>query len=237
MNDLAITDLVAGYGGVDVLSGCDLLVPAGRVAAVFGANGSGKSTLLRAVNGLIRYSGSIVFDGVELAGKPTEEIAARGIAHVLQGRGTFAGLIVEENLRLGASALKNRRSNRARLEDVYSLLPQLSDRRRQIAGLLSGGEQQMLAIGRVLMMQPRPVLLDEPSLGLAPRIVTWLFEMLAGLRGSEQLTFVLVEQNPLVAAKLADIAFLLEGGRVVLSTEPDDPELLKRLRRSHLAVR
>jgi branched-chain amino acid transport system ATP-binding protein len=236
MTDLAVTGLCAGYGDSLVLKNVSFSIKAGGTAAIFGRNGSGKSTILRAIDGLVRCSGSVLFGGVSIANMPTESIAALGIAHVPQGRGTFTGLTVEQNLRLGGGALK-RRLAAIELQRVYELLPQLAPRRHQLAGTLSGGEQQMLAIGRALMSRPKLVLMDEPSFGLAPKIVASLFETLSELRELDCCSLLLAEQNPQLAIGFADVAHLLEDGRIALSTSPDDPELIERLRRSHLAIR
>lgn len=235
MTCLAVDHLTAAYGEVQVLGGISITVDKGEAAALFGANGSGKSTLLRAINGLIPHRGEVRINGKSIYRLTAEMIAAQGVAHVPQGRGTFMSFTVDENLRLGGSTLHNR-DVRIELDRVFTLLPELADRRGQIAGMLSGGEQQMLAVGRALMMRPKLMLLDEPSFGLAPKIVVRLFDALNRLRDATGLSFLLVEQNPELCAHFADSAHLLEGGRIAMSTSPDDPELRDRLKRSHMAL-
>lgn len=226
---LVIKDLAAGYGGAAVLTGLSLNVPDSHAVALFGRNGSGKSTLLRAISGLLPFSGSVTIDGTELAGITPEEIARIGVAHVPQGRGTFVNFTVEQNLRLAGTLMKSRAAIRSRLEWILETLPILADRRRQMAGLLSGGEQQLLAIGRALMMRPSLILLDEPSLGLAPRMIGKVFEVLAGLREGAKTSFLVVEQNPAVTVGFVDRAHLLEGGSIVLSASAADPALREQL--------
>jgi branched-chain amino acid transport system ATP-binding protein len=230
MTRLEVEELRAGYGDTLVLRGVSFDVGGGEAVAIFGRNGSGKSTVLRAINGLIARSGRVTFGGTELAGLPAEAIASLGIAHVPQGKGNFVGFTVDENLRLGAATL-NRASMAAELERTYALLPQLAERRRQKAGTLSGGEQQMLAIGRAIMARPQLILLDEPSAGLAPAMVERLFEILTALRRDKECSFVLVEQDPELAAGLAATAHLLEDGKIVLTCSPGDQRLAERLQR------
>jgi len=227
---LVVSGLRAGYDGDPVLRGVTFAVGEGGAAAIFGRNGSGKSTILRAISGLVPWSGRIEYGGKSLAGLSTEAIAALGIAHVPEGRGTFAALSVEENLRVGASLL-NRADEATELTHIYELLPQLAERRRQLAGTLSGGEQQMLAIGRALMSRPRLVLLDEPSLGLAPGMVAYLFGILGSLCRHTRCAFLLVEQNPQSVVGLADEMHFLEGGKIVRSMSPDDPNLAEAMKR------
>ena len=235
MTRLVVDQLTAAYGEVEILSGISLKVEEGEAAALFGANGSGKSTLLRAINGLIPHGGRVKVDGKAVDSLAAEKIASLGVAHVPQGRGTFVHFTVDENLQLGGSTLPKRAVS-SELERVYALLPELADRRGQTAGTLSGGEQQMLAVGRALMMRPRLMLLDEPSFGLAPRLIIRLFNALNRLRKDTTLSFLLVEQNPQLCAHFADGAYLLEGGRIAIASRPDDPELTARLKRSHLAL-
>jgi branched-chain amino acid transport system ATP-binding protein len=214
---LEILGLDAGYGGARVLHGVDLAVEERGIAALLGANGAGKTTLLRAVcNMMVRASGEIRFAGTRIDGQPTEEIARLGIGHVPDGRGTFTHLTVEENLRLGAYTRRDRDGIAADFVRVFSYFPRLRERRRQQAGTLSGGEQQMLAIARALMMRPRLLLLDEPSFGLAPVVVQEIFRILAAINKDEGMSMLLVEQNADIALALADHAFLLETGRIIL---------------------
>jgi branched-chain amino acid transport system ATP-binding protein len=209
---LSVRGLSAGYGAIRVLDGIDLDVPAGRITAVIGANGAGKTTLLKALSGLIPRSGDVRLDGVPLPADPAA-IVARGIGHVAEGRELFAQMTVAENLELGGWRLP-RRERPARIDAVMALFPRLGERRRQLAGSMSGGEQQMLAIGRALMSRPRLLMLDEPSLGLAPRLVD---EVLATVRRLHEdgVTVLLVEQNVVKALGLADHATVIERGRVV----------------------
>ncbi|MCW5715558.1 MAG: ABC transporter ATP-binding protein [Bauldia sp.] len=233
MSGLLLRGVEAGYGGLPVISALDLAVPAGTAAAVLGVNGAGKTTLLRAISGLIAARGTISFDGTDLIGRAPEAIARQGIAHVPEGRGNFTGFSVEENLLIGAAAAP-RDEIAERMATVFSLFPTLADRRRQIAGTMSGGEQQMLAIGRGLMMRPRLLMLDEPSFGLAPRIVAALVEALALVRARDGLSLLLVEQNLLALRGLVGEVHVLAGGRVVLSAPPEDPAVGEVLRAAYL---
>ena len=231
---LAIENLFAGYRDITVLRDITLSIEAGQVVALLGANGAGKTTLLRAVSGLVESAGGIRLDGRPLSGLPPESIAQRGVAHVPEGRGTFAHLTVDENLQLGAWLRRDRVGITADRERMFQRFPRLKERLRQQAGTLSGGEQQMLAIARALMSRPKLLLLDEPSFGLAPRLVSELFEALATLRNEEQMAMLVVEQNAHVALELADSAYLLEAGRLVAGGSAqalrDDP----RVQRAYL---
>ena len=210
---LSVRGLTAAYGGIRVLDGLDLDVPAGRLTAVVGPNGAGKTTLLRALSGLVPRGGDVSFDGAPLPASPAA-IVARGLSHVPESRELFSGMTVRENLELGAwRAPRGERG--ARLERVVALFPRLGERRRQLAGSLSGGEQQMLAIGRALMSGPRLLMLDEPSLGLAPRLVDLLLGVVRRLP-DEGVTVLLVEQHVARALTLAESAYVIERGRVVL---------------------
>ncbi len=224
----------AQYGWIKVLHGVRFAVEAGGITTILGANGAGKTTTLRAVCGMVKTSGEIRFDGRRIDGRATEDIVRLGIAHTPEGRGTFVNLTVEENLRLGAYS----RRDRARLAEdfarVYGHFPILADRRRQVAGTLSGGEQQMLAIARALMSRPRLLLLDEPSLGLAPRLVQNIFDIVRAINRDEGVSVLLVEQNAALALQLADHAYLLETGRVVLSGPSDVLQKDEAIRRSYL---
>jgi branched-chain amino acid transport system ATP-binding protein len=211
---LEVRDLTASYGKGSVLHGVGLSVEAGGITAMLGANGAGKTTTLRAISGLIQAAGSIRFEGRELVGAPPALRARLGIAHVPEGRGTFAGLTAEENLRLGAYARRDPAGMRADIERVYDLFPRLKARRRQQAGSLSGGEQQMLAIARALMGRPRLLVLDEPSFGVAPRIVQQIFQLIETVNREQGVSVLLVEQNAAIALAVAGDALLLETGRV-----------------------
>jgi branched-chain amino acid transport system ATP-binding protein len=206
--------LNAFYGGTQALFGVDLTVEDGGVTAVLGANGAGKTTLLRAICSMTRREGEIVFDGKAFNPKQAEAAACMGIAHVPDGRGTFLDLTVDENLRLGAYTRKDRAGVAVDMKRAFSYFPRLEERRGQQAGTLSGGEQQMLAISRALMLRPRLLLLDEPSFGLAPLVVKDIFRILATINREERVSMLIVEQNANLALDLADRAFLLETGRV-----------------------
>jgi branched-chain amino acid transport system ATP-binding protein len=229
---LELRGVKAFYGQSEVLHSIDIAVEDGGMTVLLGANGAGKTTTLRAICGMIRSEGGIVFAGQQLHGRTTEEIAQLGIAHVPEGRGTFIGLTVEENLRLGGYTRTDRTD--ASMARMYGYFPILAQRRRQQAGSLSGGEQQMLAIARALMMSPRLLVLDEPSFGLAPRIVDDIFAIVARIQREEHVSVLLVEQNASLALELADHAYLLETGYVVTSGTAkalaDDPQI----RRSYL---
>jgi branched-chain amino acid transport system ATP-binding protein len=209
--------LSAWYGPIRALYDLDLVVEEGGVTALLGANGAGKSTTLRALCNMVRRSGTTTFQGTDISRRSTEDIVRMGVAHVPEGRGTFVALTVEENLRL---ALHTRRDRAAALRDmdlVFAYFPILKERVHQQAGTLSGGEQQMLAIGRALMLGPRLMLLDEPSFGLAPLVVREIFRILRRINEHEQVSMLIVEQNAALALDLADTVYLLETGKVVTS--------------------
>jgi branched-chain amino acid transport system ATP-binding protein len=226
--------LKAYYGATPVLHGVDLAVEAGGITALLGANGAGKTTLLRAICAMVRHEGEVRFGDRALDGLATEDVVRLGVAHVPDGRGTFVHLTVEENLRLGAYT----RGDRARVaedyERVYGYFPRLRERRRQQAGTLSGGEQQMLAISRALMLGPKLLLLDEPSFGLAPLVVTDIFRILRTINRDERVSMLIVEQNATLALELADRAYLMETGRVVMSGSPDRIRGDESVRRAYL---
>ncbi len=231
---LEVEDLHASYGPVRALHGVSLSAGEGSVVAILGPNGAGKTTTLRALTGMVRTSGRITFAGRSLAGLPTEAIVRRGVAHVPEGRGTFPALTVDENLRLGAHTRRDTAGIRADLGRWYGVFPRLAERRGQPAGSLSGGEQQMLAIARALMLRPRLLLLDEPSLGLAPLVTRELFEVLARVKGEQGTTMVLVEQNASLALGLADHAHVLEAGRAVLAGPAGRIRADEHVRRAYL---
>jgi branched-chain amino acid transport system ATP-binding protein len=231
---LEVKGLRARYGSTQVLHGIDFAVAAGGITTVLGANGAGKTTLLRAVCNMVRTEGEIVLGGARIDGRPTESIVRMGVAHVPDGRGTFMQLSVEENLRLGAHTRRDRAEISADCERMFVHFPRLKERRRQQAGTLSGGEQQMLAVSRALMLRPRLLLLDEPSFGLAPQIVQHLFEILRAIQQSERIGMLLVEQNASLALQLADHAYLLETGRVVMSGPASTVRDDESVRRSYL---
>jgi branched-chain amino acid transport system ATP-binding protein len=214
---LDVQDLEAFYGRTQALHGVTFSMEPGGITTVLGANGAGKTTTLRAISAMVRTTGVIRFAGEPIERKATEDIVGLGIAHVPQGRGTFMGLSVEENLRVGMAGRKDRRGAGEDFERVYTYFPRLAERRRQMAGTLSGGEQQMLAVARALMLRPRLMLLDEPSLGLAPMVVQEIFRILRTVNKESGVSILLVEQNAKLALELADHVFLLETGRVVMS--------------------
>ena len=214
---LEVSQLRAFYGETSVLHGVDFTLDAGEIVTLLGANGAGKTTTLRAICGMVRTEGEIVFDGRRLSGRATEDIVRHGIAHVPEGRGTFQRLTVEENLQLGAMTRRSGPEIAADAERVYAIFPRLAERRAQQAGTLSGGEQQMLAVGRALMLRPRLLLLDEPSFGLAPLLVRELFEVLRRINRETGVAILLVEQNVALALDFASHAHLLETGRIVVA--------------------
>jgi branched-chain amino acid transport system ATP-binding protein len=231
---LEVSGLFAGYGGIPALHGLDFSLEEGGVTTLLGANGAGKTTTLRALCGMIRARGNANFAGKRLVGMQTEDIVRLGIAHVPEGRGTFTRMTVEENLQLGAMTRRNGGEIKQDIERVYDHFPRLRQRRTQQAGTLSGGEQQMLAIGRALMLRPRLMLLDEPSFGLAPLVVREMFDILAGLNRDEKVSMLLVEQNASLALSLADTAYLLETGRIVTSGPAAQIREDEGVRRSYL---
>ena len=232
---LEVRGLHARYGKIQVLHGIDLDVQQGQVTALLGANGAGKTTTLRALcQFMAQSSGSIKFDGTELIGRSTESIAKMGVGHVPDGRGTFGGLTTEENLRLGTYARASREDIAADMARIYDYFPRLKERAKQQAGTLSGGEQQMLAIGRALMGRPRLLLLDEPSFGLAPLVVKDIFNIMRRINREQNVSILLVEQNARLALDLADSAYLLETGRVVLSGTSQEMKSNDAVRRAYL---
>ncbi len=231
---LEVRGLHAQYGPTRVLHGIDFSVEEGGITTILGANGAGKTTTLRAVCGMVKTQGEIVLAGTRIEAKATESIVRLGVAHVPDGRGTFVNLSVEENLRLGAYTRSDKAEVAADFERMFGYFPRLKERFRQQAGLLSGGEQQMLAVSRALMLRPRLLLLDEPSFGLAPRIVQELFEIFRTINKQGRVSMLLVEQNASLALKLADTAYLLETGRVVISGTADAIRSDEAIRRSYL---
>ena len=215
MSLLELADVYATYGQGHVLHGISLRIDEGQIVSVLGPNGAGKTTTLRAISGLISVKGDIRFDGTSIVGKSPEAVSRLGIAHVPQGRGTFSELTVEENLRIGSI---NRRDNDVRrdLQRWYEVFPRLGERRSQEAGSMSGGEQQMLALARAMMSRPRLLLLDEPSLGLAPLVTRELFGRLGDLNRDEGLTILVVEQNANLALDIGHWGYVLETGRVAV---------------------
>jgi branched-chain amino acid transport system ATP-binding protein len=236
MSLLEVDELEAGYGDVIVLRGLSFSVEEGQVAAILGPNGAGKTTTLRALSGEVKPSGRITFDGRSIGGLKPERIARLGIAHVPEGRGTFTGLTVEENLRVGAFRRNDRGGIRTDTERCFEYFPRLRERRTQHAGDLSGGEQQMPAVARGLMLKPRLMLLDEPSLGLAPVLTKELFRILGDIAREESVTVLVVEQNANLALKLADYAYVIEGGRITLGGPADEMREEERVRHAYLGA-
>jgi branched-chain amino acid transport system ATP-binding protein len=231
---LEISGLDAFYGQNQALYGVTFSLEAGRIRTLLGANGAGKTTILRAICGMVRVAGDIRFDGKRISGWATEDVVRLGVAHVPEGRGTFSRLSVEENLQLGAMTRKAGREIAADIERVYENFPRLKERRSQQAGTLSGGEQQMLAVGRALMLRPRLLLLDEPSFGLAPLIVEELFAILRRINEETGVAMLIVEQNAALALELAEHAYLLETGHVVLDAPAAVVGADEAVRRSYL---
>ncbi|MEV6217108.1 ABC transporter ATP-binding protein [Nocardia sp. NPDC051833] len=232
---LVVDGVCAGYGAAQVLHEVSVSVAQGEVCAILGPNGAGKTTLLRTASGMVRArAGSVRVDGVVLGRSTPESVARLGVAHVPQGRGTFAPLTVAENLRVGAFTRRDTAAIRADLDKVFGYFPILKDKLRQQAGGLSGGQQQMLALGRALMMRPRLLLLDEPSLGLSPLVTQELFAIIAAVNEADGTTVVVVEQNAHLALAIADRAHVLETGRVVLSGTPAQIDADDHIARSYL---
>ncbi len=233
---LQLGNLSAAYGSFQALFGIDLEIAAGEAVGVIGPNGAGKSTLMRVISGLLPVgSGTLVFEGRSLVGQPAHRIIAEGIAHVPENRRLFAKLSVEENLRIGAFIPSARRHFADRLAWVYELFPRLRERRQQLAGTMSGGEQQMCAIGRALMSKPKLLLMDEPSAGLAPIIVLQLFDLVRRIR-AEGFTVLIVEQNVRQVLDLVDRAYLLEVGRIQLHGAAADLKGDARVRRAYMGL-
>jgi branched-chain amino acid transport system ATP-binding protein len=231
---LELEDVVAGYGSIRALYGISISVEPGAIVAMLGANGAGKTTTLRAISGLVPVTGRVRFDGRDIAGLPPEDVARLGIAHVPEGRGTLAQLTLSENLQMGACRRRDKGGVREDLERVYDYFPWMRQRVDQPAALLSGGEQQMLAIARALMMRPRVLLLDEPSLGLAPTVVQSIFRIIRSINEEQGMTILLVEQNARTALRAAQKAYVLEVGTIALSGPAGELAENEAVRRSYL---
>jgi branched-chain amino acid transport system ATP-binding protein len=231
---LQIEGLDAAYGPVHVLRGIDLYVDESEVVVLLGANGAGKTTTIRAICQMIDTKGSVKMGDTQLVGKRPEQMAKLGIAHVPQGRGTFNELTVDENLEVGGYVRKDRSTIRADIDRWYEMFPRLAERRTQLAGSLSGGEQQMLAVARALMSRPRLLLLDEPSLGLAPIVIQDLFVKFDELNEQDGVTMFIVEQNANLALGIADRAYVLEAGHIVLTGTADQLRADDAVRRAYL---
>ncbi len=231
---LNVRDLRAYYGQIQALHGLEFDLHEGSMTTLLGANGAGKTTTLRAICNMVRSTGSIEFEGNRLSGRSTENIVRLGIAHVPQGRGTFTTMTVDENLQLGAITRSDRSAVSSDIERMYAHFPVLEQRHAQQAGTLSGGEQQMLAVARALMLRPRLMLLDEPSFGLAPLIVRDLFRILGKINREDKVTILVVEQNAQLALELADKAYVIETGRIVMSGSADEIANNENVRKSYL---
>jgi branched-chain amino acid transport system ATP-binding protein len=231
---LELQGVQASYGPIKALHGVDIEVEQGAMVALLGANGAGKTTTLRSISGMVRTAGRVRFDGRDIVNKAPEDVARLGVAHVPEGRGTLAQLTVWENLQMGAYLRRDRRRIREDLERICGYFPWIRERQRQVAALLSGGEQQMLAIARALMLRPRLLLLDEPSLGLSPMVVREIFGIVEAIRREQGLTVLIVEQNANLALQVASRAYLLEVGRVVLEGGSDELARNDSVRRSYL---
>jgi branched-chain amino acid transport system ATP-binding protein len=231
---LTVGNLRSYYGQIQALHGIEFGLAEGSVTTLLGANGAGKTTTLRAICGMVRSTGKIEFDDRQLIGLSTEAIVKLGIAHVPQGRGTFTRMNVEENLQLGAITRPDRGAISSDIERMYTMFPVLKERRQQQAGLLSGGEQQMLAVARALMLRPRLLLLDEPSFGLAPLVVRELFKTLTKINREEKTTILVVEQNAQLALELADTAYVIETGQIVKSGPAAEIANNEDIRKSYL---
>ena len=231
---LELTNVTAQYGPVRVLHGISLAVDDGQIVALLGANGAGKTTTLRAISGTVRRDGQISFQGRSLNRLAAEEIARAGVAHVPQGRGTMSQLTVWDNLRMGAYARRDRARIKQDYERVLAAFPALAGRRQQLAGTLSGGEQQMLAIARALMSRPRLLLMDEPSLGLAPLVVRSIFQLVRYINKEDGVAVLVVEQNAALALAASDHAYVLEVGRIAVSGKSNELQREESVRRSYL---
>jgi branched-chain amino acid transport system ATP-binding protein len=231
---LEVKDLKAYYGQTQALHGISFALEAGGITTLLGANGAGKSTTLRAICGMVATEGAIRLEGETIRGRPTEEIVRLGVGHVPEGRGTFTSLTVDENLRVAAYTRRDKAAVRRDQEMVFEYFPILKERLDQQAGTLSGGEQQMLAIARALMLGPRLLLLDEPSFGLAPLVVQEIFRIMRRINADAKVTLLLVEQNAALALELAGHAYVLETGRVVMSGSAESVRSDEAIRKSYL---
>ena len=231
---LEVEGLNAYYGETQALHGVSFALEAGGITTLLGANGAGKTTTLRAICGMVPTKGSVRLDGKAIAGRPTEDIVRLGVGHVPEGRGTFTTLTVEENLRVAAYTRRDKAAAQRDLDMVLEYFPILKARLGQQAGTLSGGEQQMLAISRALMLGPRLMLLDEPSFGLAPLVVQEIFRIMRRINAEAKVSMLLVEQNAALALDLADHAYVLETGRIVMSGKADDIKSDAGVRKSYL---
>lgn len=236
MSALQVSQLAASYGRLEVIRGINLVLGAGEIVALLGANGAGKTTTLRAISGALKHSGSIKFDGVEIGRKPAAARAAMGLAHVPQGRGTFVNFTVEENLRLGAYTVADWAQVEEDIDYWFGKFPRLKERSGQLAGSLSGGEQQMLAIARAMMTRPAVLMCDEPSLGLAPTITTELFALLPDLSAQKGMAILLVEQNAHLTLEIAERVYVIEHGVIALEDSASALKENPMIRQAYLGI-
>ena len=232
---LELTDITVGYGGITALHGINLKVDEGTIVTLIGANGAGKTTTLRAISGLARAKGGrITFEGQDITNLPPHKIVSRGIAHSPEGRMVFANLTVRENLRMGAYLRRDTANFAKDLDFIFTIFPRLKERIRQTAGTLSGGEQQMLAIGRALMSKPKLLLLDEPSLGIAPLLTRTIFEQIVAINRDLKMTILLIEQNANLALQVSHYGYVLETGRILLEDSADALRANPKVREAYL---
>ncbi len=232
---LEVKSIHCSYGNIKAIKGLQFDIPEGKIVALIGANGAGKTTTLKAISGLMKVSsGSVIYKGEDITNRAPHDIVARGIAHVPEGRQVFPELSVHDNLVLGGYTVRDKRLVRDRIEEIYGRFPRLRERRGQLAGTLSGGEQQMMAIGRALVSRPELLLLDEPSMGLSPRLVSEVFDIIEGIR-ERGATILLVEQNAHMALEIADYAYVLQTGEIVLSGTGEEISSNDEVRRAYLA--
>lgn len=232
---LEVKSIHCSYGNIKSIKGLQFVIPEGQIVALIGANGAGKTTTLKAISGLMKVSGgSVVYGGEDITNRAPHDIVARGIAHVPEGRQVFPELSVHDNLLLGGYTIRDKRLVRDRIEEIYGHFPRLRERCGQLAGTLSGGEQQMMAIGRALVSRPKLLLLDEPSMGLSPKLVSEVFDIIEGIR-ERGATILLVEQNAHMALEIADYAYVLQTGEIVLSGTGEDISSNDEVRRAYLA--
>ncbi len=232
---IELKNIRVAYGAINALSSISINVPKGQIVTLIGANGAGKSTTLRAISGIVKViSGSIIYEGRDITNRPPHEIVASGISHVPEGRMIFANLTVKENLDMGAYLRKDKIEIRKDLEFVFALFPRLNERMKQMGGTLSGGEQQMLAIARALMAKPKLLLLDEPSLGIAPILVKAIFEKIVEINKELGTTILLVEQNAHLALKIANYGYVMETGEIRLHGKASEIEQNEEVRKAYL---
>ncbi len=233
MSLLEVRDLKVAYGGIKAVKGVDLEVLPGEIVALIGSNGAGKTTLLKAICGLLKFEGHMTFAGVEVREKRCDQLVNLGLSMVPEGRGVFGRLTVSENLLMGAFLIKDKKTIKNDIDSIYQMFPRLAERRGQIAGTLSGGEQQMLAIGRAMMARPRMLLLDEPSMGLAPMMVEKIFQVIDKI-SSSNVTVLLVEQNANLALNFAARAYVMDNGNITLAGPSSDLKVNSSVRKAYL---